>query len=140
MTLVPAKEAATLEQACYGKASGAASDGRVDGVVSFVGKEHCHKVLGQLDHREKAGYSRASVDVTCADGETRSALVRLLTGGLQSQTKPVVPPLSPNRSSWQQQTMTIFSALLPSRTWPSRYAPLLPCDLAFSSSHVLADC
>ncbi|KAF0694344.1 Aste57867_14755 [Aphanomyces stellatus] len=49
------------------------------GRIYRVPKDEVPAILAQLDHREKAGYDRAEVDVHCADGNVRRALVFIAT-------------------------------------------------------------
>lgn len=55
---------------------------RTVGVAYLVQDEHASAVLGQLDHREKAGYERAEVQVTALDdGRAIEALVYIAGSG-----------------------------------------------------------
>ncbi|KDO21136.1 hypothetical protein SPRG_12917 [Saprolegnia parasitica CBS 223.65] len=49
------------------------------GRIYKVPADEVPEILAQLDHREKAGYDRAEVDVHCTDGVVRSALVFIAT-------------------------------------------------------------
>ncbi|RLO08896.1 hypothetical protein DYB28_012385, partial [Aphanomyces astaci] len=51
------------------------------GRIYRVPKEEVPAILAQLDHREKAGYDRAEVDVHCTDNQVRRALVFIALPG-----------------------------------------------------------